>query len=249
MIDLNDHIHQRVSHRGKYRQNKLYRAYCDACGADRGYQPKSHGSKSCNRCASAQKKVLVKIETFDSTMNTVKKSINGRVRWLDSCKICNKNKGFVCKHNIGKACKSCSNRANKLGKPSPKKGIKTGKPAWNRSEYFDNDIKRTIRDRVSRRMRHALNNRSLSKKWQHVFDMLGYTVEDLKKHLESRFQSGMSWENRGEWHIDHVVPDSWFTYNSIDDEGFKKSWSLENLQPLWASDNCRKGAKYGTSSQ
>jgi 5-methylcytosine-specific restriction endonuclease McrA len=73
--------------------------------------------------------------------------------------------------------------------------------------------------------------------------MLGYSVEELKKHLESKFTIGMSWENMGEWHIDHKMPDSGFVYSSTADDGFKNSWSLENLQPLWAEDNLRKSNK------
>jgi hypothetical protein len=73
-----------------------------------------------------------------------------------------------------------------------------------------------------------------------------WTVEELKKHLESKFQPGMSWDNygRGGWHIDHKTPDSWFNYTSMSDEGFKQSWSLENLQPMWENENCSKGNKY-----
>lgn len=73
-----------------------------------------------------------------------------------------------------------------------------------------------------------------------------WTVEELKIHLESNFQSGMSWDNYGRngWHIDHIIPDSWFNYDSMNHEDFKKSWSLDNLQPLWEKDNCSKSNRY-----
>ena len=74
--------------------------------------------------------------------------------------------------------------------------------------------------------------------------MLDYSVDDLKLHLESLFQPGMSWDNYGEWHIDHIVPDSWFEYNSYQDSSFKECWALANLQPLWAKDNLKKSNKY-----
>lgn len=54
----------------------------------------------------------------------------------------------------------------------------------------------------------------------------------------------MSWENYGEWHIDHIIPDSWFNYSSTEDDEFKKSWSLDNLQPMWGKENQSKGNKY-----
>jgi len=76
--------------------------------------------------------------------------------------------------------------------------------------------------------------------------VLGYTKEDLIAHIESNFQEGMSWDNYGEWHIDHKIPLVSFTFisnNEIDYEIVKKANSLENLQPLWAIDNLRKGRK------
>lgn len=171
------------------------------------------------------------------------KSINGRVCYSDSCSTCGKDRGFVPKVRLGLKCKSCTTKLNKTGIPSPKKGIKTGKPAFNRGEYFDNPLKKKLRDRMSRRMRHALNNRELSKNWKHIFKITGYTVEELKKHLESKFTKGMNWDNIGEWHIDHIYPESKFNYSSFEDSEFKECWSLDNLQPLWAMDNLVKGAK------
>ncbi len=61
---------------------------------------------------------------------------------------------------------------------------------------------------------------------------LGCTVAELKQHLESKFQPGMTWENRGQWHIDHIKPLASFILTD------------RNLQPLWAQDNIRKGNKY-----
>ncbi len=71
-------------------------------------------------------------------------------------------------------------------------------------------------------------------------------VDELKQHLESLFQPGMTWDNYGNggWEIDHKTPDSWFQYNSVNDQGFKDSWALANLQPMWATDNHRKGNTY-----
>lgn len=80
------------------------------------------------------------------------------------------------------------------------------------------------------------------RKWE---TLVGYTVDDLLKHLESKFDSNMTWENHGTyWHIDHIKPKSWFTYTSPDDPQFKECWSLANLQPLEAKQNIRKSNKY-----
>ena len=76
------------------------------------------------------------------------------------------------------------------------------------------------------------------------FNLMGYTIDELKKHLESQFTDGMSWENRSEWHIDHIRPVSSFNFTTTDCEDFKKCWALNNLQPLWAKDNMSKGDKW-----
>jgi hypothetical protein len=74
--------------------------------------------------------------------------------------------------------------------------------------------------------------------------LLGYTSQQLKEHLEKQFLYGMNWDNYGKWHIDHKVPRAALPYQSEADENFKKCWALENLQPLWAADNQKKGAKF-----
>lgn len=77
-----------------------------------------------------------------------------------------------------------------------------------------------------------------------TFALLGYTIEELMNHLEKQFTEGMTWDNYGEWHVDHKKPMALFEFTSTDDEGFKKCWSLDNLQPLWETDNLSKGTRY-----
>jgi guanylate kinase len=77
-----------------------------------------------------------------------------------------------------------------------------------------------------------------------IFEKLNYSIEDLKKHLEAQFQPGMTWDNYGEWHVDHVRPESWFKYVDNKDPAWIECWSLNNLQPMWASQNIRKSNKY-----
>jgi hypothetical protein len=69
-----------------------------------------------------------------------------------------------------------------------------------------------------------------TKKWQ------GCTAEELKTYLESLFTEGMTWDNYGEWHIDHIRPVSSFSA-----EEWEQINHYSNLQPLWAKDNLSKG--------
>lgn len=73
----------------------------------------------------------------------------------------------------------------------------------------------------------------------HTIDLLGYSAKELKEHLESQFQDGMSWDNYGEWEIDHINPITSFS----SDTPQHIVNSLSNLQPLWKLDNIRKGNK------
>lgn len=82
------------------------------------------------------------------------------------------------------------------------------------------------------------------KKHGHYFEILGYTQEDLKFHLENLFTEGMTWDNYGEWHVDHIRPITSFTFKDISDDEFKECWSLENLQPMWGSENISKSNHY-----
>lgn len=97
-----------------------------------------------------------------------------------------------------------------------------------------------IDHRVRARLRAGLSGDRPGSGWQAA---LGYTVEDLKRHLERQFLPGMSWENMGDWHIDHILPLKSFTYTSVDDAEFKAAWALTNLRPLWAIDNMKKHAR------
>ena len=87
----------------------------------------------------------------------------------------------------------------------------------------------------------SLHGSKAGRRWE---SLVGYTLADLMRHLEARFQLGMTWENYGKhgWVIDHIVPKSAFHYLTADDPDFKRCWALDNLQPLWFEDNRRKGA-------
>lgn len=76
---------------------------------------------------------------------------------------------------------------------------------------------------------------------QHWETLVGYTIDDLKKHLEKQFDSNMNWENYGSyWHIDHKIPMSIFNFETPADIDFIRCWSLKNLQPLEAKKNISK---------
>lgn len=99
-----------------------------------------------------------------------------------------------------------------------------------------------LKCRVSARVSSMLKNGKGAKT---TAELLGYSMEELRAHLESKFTEGMSWDLflNGEIELDHIIPVSHFKVESYDDPEFKQCWSLDNLQPLWKEDNRRKGNK------
>jgi hypothetical protein len=78
---------------------------------------------------------------------------------------------------------------------------------------------------------------------KHYFDVLKYTPEQLINHLEVQFTEGMTWDNYGEWHVDHIRPISSFNISEMGDSNFMECWCLDNLQPMWGEENIRKSNK------
>ena len=94
-------------------------------------------------------------------------------------------------------------------------------------------IAQTTRSRIHK----ALNgNKDL-----HTVEYLRCTIAEFKAHIEKQFTEGMTWDNHGEWHIDHIIPIKY--EKPTEEEGIKRlHW--KNNQPLWASDNIAKGNRF-----
>lgn len=95
---------------------------------------------------------------------------------------------------------------------------------------------------LTARMRAMLRS-CLKGRIKGVRGRLGYTSKELQDHLERQFARGMTWDNIGEWEIDHIIPVSHFNIRSVDDPDFWMCWSLTNLRPMWKSDNRKKSSK------
>lgn len=71
--------------------------------------------------------------------------------------------------------------------------------------------------------------------------LLGCSFEQAKTHLETQFQPGMTWENYGQWHIDHIIPCSFFDLTDVHQQ--RICFNYQNLQPMWAKENISKNNK------
>lgn len=94
-----------------------------------------------------------------------------------------------------------------------------------------------LKNILRKRINNYLNRKNLKKIGSAVLD-LGCSIDELRNYLQFKFTEGMTWENRGKWHIDHIIP--LCKFNLSDREQFLKACHYTNLQPLWAEENLRK---------
>jgi|TARA_E500000318_G_scaffold94438_1_gene93786 hypothetical protein len=123
------------------------------------------------------------------------------------------------------------------------KKMRSRNPSWN-NEYMkeyrkvpENKLVINQRKRISQALRGILKS-------NHTLDLLGCSAFELKAHLESKFQDGMSWDNYGRdgWHCDHIRPCA--SFDLSDPKQQEECFHYSNLQPLWAKDNLSKKDKY-----
>ena len=90
---------------------------------------------------------------------------------------------------------------------------------------------RKIFDRnINNALYRAIKENKSGRYWEKI---LGYTLNDLKMHLENKFTYEMNWNNFGSfWWINKIIPKSFYIYKNIKNNEFKKCWSLKNLRPL-----------------
>ena len=108
---------------------------------------------------------------------------------------------------------------------------------YKRKLYSSNPLhhlKQNCRDRLNLATKNVGFTKNGSSK-----ELLGCNYNTLKEHLEEQFTGGMSWDNQGEWHIDHIIPLS----SANNKEELYQLFHYKNLQPLWAKDNLSKGKK------
>ena len=97
-----------------------------------------------------------------------------------------------------------------------------------------------LRKRVMNRIWISMKGRSV--KDSGSFSAMGCSIKFLKSYIEGKFERGMTWENYGEWHVDHIRPCA--SFDLSDKEQVLQCFNWRNLQPMWASENISKGSNY-----
>jgi len=113
-------------------------------------------------------------------------------------------------------------------------------------DYSKNYIKNRQKTDADFKLRGVLRSRistaiKRNPKAARTMVLIGCSITELRKHLESQFEPGMTWDNHSThgWHIDHIIPCKHF--NLTDPEQQKICFHYTNLQPMWAKDNLSKG--------
>jgi 16S rRNA G966 N2-methylase RsmD/predicted Fe-S protein YdhL (DUF1289 family) len=117
-------------------------------------------------------------------------------------------------------------------------------------EKDEKDPRRKLRGFMRGRISEALKAHGKTKDGVPSLSFLGYSWDDLYAHLESNFEGWMNWDNYGgcddkSWNIDHIIPQSFFPYDSMDCDLFKWCWSLDNLRPYNSIQNFKDGDRSG----
>lgn len=109
-------------------------------------------------------------------------------------------------------------------------------------EYIKEKIKNNPVFAMKNRVRILILNQIRAMgytKRSRTHEILGCNWEFFKSHIERQFSKGMTWENRSEWHIDHIRP---LATASTEDDVMALN-HFTNLRPIWAKDNLSKGAQ------
>lgn len=161
--------------------------------------------------------------TKPATIQYFHKHLRSKTGFKNSCKECRKIETH--NYNISERCKTKAKQRRK------------------------NDIQWKIKKNVGSTICNYLKKQGAGKNAS-CFKYLGYSVEELKIHLEAQFEPWMNWENWGvgstsrkTWNIDHIYPQSKLPYDSYEHPNFKKCWALQNLRPIYAIENIKKKDK------
>ena len=219
-----------------------------------GLHPKEEIKKGFKKCGSCKEVKPMTLEYFG-------KALSNKDGFKNTCKECRKQKEYNNKieyiHKISKIYYK-ENRIE-IEKKTKLYRLKNIVKIQNyKKEYYETNkiyIKENVRKNAMNR-RHididykllcyyrtriykALKGKDKSKTTK---ELIGCSIEELKKYLENQFVEGMTWENYGEWHVDHIKPCASFNFSNEYEQ--KECFNYTNLQPLWAIDNLRKSDTY-----
>ena len=185
--------------------------------------------KICDECV--EKKIKQKEE---NKLNSIK----NKREYMKNWRLNNKDYGKIYLSVWSK------NNKEKIKEYSKKYYLKNKEKTLTRTkEYFKKRRKDDNLFRLITNLRNLIKNSLLKQgysKKSNTYKILGQDYHNFKIHIENQFTNGMSWQNYGEWHLDHIIPIS----SAKNEEEAHKLCNYKNFQPMWALENQSKSNKF-----
>lgn len=208
------------------------------CGFQKNKYSKDGHRSECSECSKKNNKlkskdILNEYHKNYREKNRTKLNKNQRQYYLN-----NRDKELL-RNRIHKEKKLTNNSLLKKIKPT-ESWQKRNKELFytKRKEKYKNNIIFKLSQNVRNRLNSFLKTTKHNKNSK-TFNIIGCDPFFLKEHLENKFKEGMSWDNRNDWHIDHIIP---LSSSNTKDEIYKLC-HYTNLQPLWSKENLKKSNK------
>jgi hypothetical protein len=254
LLDIESNFYKEKRTKGGYRNTcKMCEGYikippthlfCAKCNSNVEYVDYSVKTKQCKKCYLIQrkdKKSLSQKIRLCRDGNFIYQKVESKC-----CKSCNIEKELHLfpsrkdsKDGYRNQCINCKSifkkQIDKLYRQKNKKSIREKDIIYRKERMKTDSLYRAKMD-ARNIIRKSLSKRGYSKKSK-TEEILGCSYEQSKKHMESLFLENMSWENRNEWHIDHIIPIA-FAEN---EKELLLINHYTNLRPLWIKDNELKG--------
>jgi hypothetical protein len=229
----------------------MERKVCSKCKEEKEvceFQKNSHSKSGfrseCSECSKHFKKKIPKERIQEYTKKYREKNKEKILEkqkqyyFLNITKEQFRSKKYREKNNLNKSIKPVLSKEDK--KEKRKEYLLKNREIFKerRRNKYNNDILYKLSQNVRNRLNTYIKTKNI-RKTNKTFDLVGCNPKQLKEHIESQFNDGMSWENRQEWHIDHKIPLS----SAKTEEELYKLCHYINLQPLWVEDNLKKSNK------
>jgi len=188
---------------------------------------------------------ILPTKTSDRIAKTFYYNKKGELRWWNGKRLKNKEADKRYRADNREKIKKYRADNREKSKKYSKKYRSGLKWLLRRRERYKNDQNFRLKSLLRSRFRDALISKNIKKK-SHVLELTSCSMDFLKKYLSKQFENGMTWENHGEWHIDHRKPCASFDLRNEEEQ--RKCFHYTNLQPLWGKENKEKGSTFNEAT-
>lgn len=166
--------------------------------------------KKCKFCDT-----IKELDEFDKRVAKSKKTNEVVTYYVNRCKVCRRLKDIEYNKNnkdlrdsynkeYGQNNKEKISLNKKKYYSNNRDKIRDSKRIYMRKKRYEDPLFK-LRDGISGLIYHSIRKNGY-KKNSKTETILGCSYEEFKLFIESKFQDGMTWDNKGDWHLDHIIP-------------------------------------------